>query len=792
MANTRITQGVIKPNEDYDVRHINATGIITAQNISIGGTLTYNDVTNVDSIGIITARKGILIGAGQSIGPVSGIITYYGDGSKLSGIDATQLKGPAGNVVIQGYDTGAVHTGFSTMQNLRVTGIATFGTSSTVINGDQNIINVGTALTLGHTQGLQFHTQNLHSAGFEINQINASGIITASEFRGSGAGLSGMPVAIGTALGAAGSGLDAFFYVNKVLPVTSTVTVDPPSSSDRAYTHYTDIQVSDSADLIIAEGDDLIPDVLGLANNGTFGGGSSAGRLRVNLITDKDATGAPTVSNGLIISGVTTTSDIKVGTGATLNVYGGATFSGIVTASSFSGDGSNLTGIQVGGGTSLSFNDNVAVYFGNSNDMSLYHVGYNSNIKNTTGYLRLLTDNFSVNNEAGTQIIIKGNNDDGTGQQGVQLYYGGNQKFTTTNTGAVVTGILTATSFSGDGSALTGVSSPAANRNFIINGSMRNWQRGHTFNSQGNGQNDYTTDRWAIGHNNSHMAAVTRQDGAGADTKFAYCARVQRDSGNSQTDQMRFHTALETKDVEILRGEVLTISYYARKGANYSEANSKITGVRIATGENVDGDPNAYSGGHWTNATTILTGTPTLTTNWQRFSHTTSAVSHYANSMIIEFRHTPTGTAGANDYYEVTGVQLEIGSSMTAFEHRRFSDELARCQRYFQIVSHANAMARTSSNTGGVWARLAVEMRTSPSIDTMHLGNFTRNAGLNLQGDNATNTTQSSGNMGSNYSRPDALYVYDIGNFSGMNVGRTYTVGVPGNNSVAFIADAEL
>ena len=348
MANTRITQGVIKPNEDYDVRHINATGIITAQNISIGGTLTYNDVTNVDSIGVITARSGILIGAGQSIGPVSGIITYYGDGSQLSGIDATQLKGPAGNVVIQGYGTGAVHTGFSTMQNLRVTGIATFGTSSTVINGDQNIINVGTALTLGHSQGVQFHTQNLHADGFEINNINASGIITASEFRGSGAGLSGMPVAIGTALGAAGSNLDAFFYVNKVLPVTSTVTVDPPSSSDRAYTHYTDIQVSDSADLIIAEGDDLIPDVLGLANNGTFGGGSSAGRLRVNLITDKDASGAPTVSNGLIIAGLTTTSDIKVGTGATLNVYGGATFSGIVTASSFSGSAANLTNIPAG------------------------------------------------------------------------------------------------------------------------------------------------------------------------------------------------------------------------------------------------------------------------------------------------------------------------------------------------------------------------------------------------------------------------------------------------------------
>ena len=355
-------------------------------------------------------------------------------------------------------------------------------------------------------------------------------------------------------------------------------------------------------------------------------------------------------------------------------------------------------------------------------------------------------------------------------------------------------GIVTATSFSGDGSSLTGVSSPTANRNFIINGAMRFWQRGHTFNSQGNGQNDYTTDRFAIGHNNSHMAAVTRQDGTGAHAKFQYCSRIQRDSGQSQTDQMRFHTALETNDVILLRGEVLTLSYYARKGADFSPSGSKFSQLLIYTGTNTNGDPNAFSGGHWTNATAVLdtTSTPTLTTSWQRFSHTTSAVSNSANSMIIEFRTTPYGTAGANDYYEITGVQLEIGSSMTAFEHRRYSDELARCQRYFQIISHANAMARTSSNTGGVWARLAVEMRTSPSIDTMHLGNFSRNVGLNLQGDNATNTTQSSGNMGSNYSRPDAMYLYDLGNFSGMNAGRTYTIGVPGNNSVAFIADAEL
>ena len=63
-------------------------------------------------------------------------------------------------------------------RNLRVTGIATFGTSSTTIDGATDTIQVGTALTLGHTQGLQFHTQNLHSEGFEVNQVNISGIAT--------------------------------------------------------------------------------------------------------------------------------------------------------------------------------------------------------------------------------------------------------------------------------------------------------------------------------------------------------------------------------------------------------------------------------------------------------------------------------------------------------------------------------------------------------------------------------------------------------------------------------------
>ena len=128
MANTRITQGVIKPNEDYDVRHINATGIITATNLNLTGVLTYEDVTNVDSIGIITARKGIVS---------SGVVTasaFHGDGSALTGIDATALKDPAGNVKIQAQASGAVHTGIHTFSTVNTTTVTGNGSGITNIN----------------------------------------------------------------------------------------------------------------------------------------------------------------------------------------------------------------------------------------------------------------------------------------------------------------------------------------------------------------------------------------------------------------------------------------------------------------------------------------------------------------------------------------------------------------------------------------------------------------------------------------------------------------------------------
>ena len=98
---------------------LTGTPDITVRNIigvgaTLSGILTYEDVTNIDSVGIVTARLGIKVGAGQSISAVSGIITYYGDGSQLTGISAggisTTKYSPTANAIINiGLSTAQHH-----------------------------------------------------------------------------------------------------------------------------------------------------------------------------------------------------------------------------------------------------------------------------------------------------------------------------------------------------------------------------------------------------------------------------------------------------------------------------------------------------------------------------------------------------------------------------------------------------------------------------------------------------------------------------------------------------------
>ena len=136
----------------------NVTGDLSVTgNVGIGGTLTYEDVTNIDSIGIITARSGIQIGAGGTIGSSGGgIVTYFGDGSQLSGVDATSLKDSSSNVIVQASSLDVVVSAGKTFKPA-TTNSTDLGTTNerwrNVFTNDLNLSNEGSKNSVDGTWG---------------------------------------------------------------------------------------------------------------------------------------------------------------------------------------------------------------------------------------------------------------------------------------------------------------------------------------------------------------------------------------------------------------------------------------------------------------------------------------------------------------------------------------------------------------------------------------------------------------------------------------------------------------
>ena len=107
-------------------------------------------------------------------------------------------------------------------------------------------ISLGSGTTISHSGNASF-----------------SGIVTAQKFVGDGSELNGVS-GLGTALSNdSTSPLNTLYYVNSVMSIGSTITVNPPPTAVAVYTNYAELQLEESADLIIESGD-VVPDVLGL------------------------------------------------------------------------------------------------------------------------------------------------------------------------------------------------------------------------------------------------------------------------------------------------------------------------------------------------------------------------------------------------------------------------------------------------------------------------------------------------------------------------------------------------
>ena len=177
-------------------------------------------------------------------------------------------------------------------------------------------------------------------------KLDVIGIVSATAFYGDGSNLEGVASAgLGTALGESG-GLNVIYYTDNVLTVTDDITVDPPATTNIAYTQYAEIAVADSKDLIVADGDDLVPDILGLSTEGITPLAGAGGRIRADLFTNKAGTGAPTFQTGVVVTGVATATSFSGNlTGNATGLSGTPNLNvGVITATQFVGvpEGTNV------------------------------------------------------------------------------------------------------------------------------------------------------------------------------------------------------------------------------------------------------------------------------------------------------------------------------------------------------------------------------------------------------------------------------------------------------------------
>ena len=166
------------------------------------------------------------------------------------------------------------------------------------------------------------------------------------------------------------------------------------------------------------------------------------GRTResANLVSDKNI--FVDIANDLV--GIGTTAPA-----ATLEVSGTLTVSGVSTFSDT---------VEVP-------SDSKKILLGAGKEMQVFHNGTDSLIKDTrnSGSLKIQADNFAVIDKDASETMLSAATD---GE--VSLKYNGNTKFETTNAGVTITGIATATSFSGDGANLTNVPTGFSPINFVL------------------------------------------------------------------------------------------------------------------------------------------------------------------------------------------------------------------------------------------------------------------------------------------------------------------------------------
>jgi len=253
-------------------------------------------------------------------------------------------------------------------------------------------------------------------------------------------------------------------------------------------------------------------------------------------------------------------------------------------------------------------------------------------------------------------------------------------------------------------------------KNLIINGAMQVWQRGTS--ATGLTATDFTTvDRFMANYGGGSSAG-TRSVERSTDTPsgFNYSIKITHSGSSTVPNEYAIRTFLEMQDVKHLIGNTAVFSFYYKSNRTgthaYRFSHNGITGA-----SSINGEFTVNSADTWERKEIVITqlqnatGTATSDTSWG--IHLDCGPIMYGEGLA---------SFDDGDYFAVTGVQLEVGSTATDFEHRSYGEELALCQRYYYRFHtatsqvHAYPMWAYADNGASTRMSFPTTMRAAPTI----------------------------------------------------------------------------
>ena len=312
------------------------------------------------------------------------------------------------------------------------------------------------------------------------------------------------------------------------------------------------------------------------------------------------------------------------------------------------------------------------------------------------------------------------------------------------NGGAVLAGVTTVTSvkvgaavtISESGIEASGIGITCASingtqiggrRNIVINGAMNIAQRGTSSTSSGYA----SVDRFRLAVSNTDQAAYTQKQVSDSPDDFSQSYEFDVTTAESSLESNEYAFIghrVEAQNLQSVKANQVTLSFHVKsyQTGTYAiniyqqDGNIQITKTytisQSATWEkktltfsaNTGTQPDNNNDFGWEIAWIMAAGSGMSSSDSTSWSSYSDAGFGYGQGVNV--------LSSTDNYFKITGIQLEVGSQATAFEHRSYGEELSLCQRYYEVGVHGNYGRVDGSGTHKFYSQFKTQKRATPTL----------------------------------------------------------------------------